>query len=453
MNISIHTKKLFLYTYVFVFILFFGSGAFSSELNGNQFNFFTNTEYSFLYYLLIPNTLYIISAIYTILFPPVINQYESHIFSDNFEAGDIEKGLGFLSFRFVTKGINKTTIYNSVSDLLFLLKKVPRNLWNIEIVSDIDLVLEKDENVFLILVPDVYKINYNGSETKYKARALQYALDTSSFKGTRHLVHLDEETHMDFNTVVELYKFISKNPDKIGQGCITYMRNYNFESIIHFFNTLTDSIRITDDMGRFRLQFQLGIPLTGMKGSYVVIKEDIEKQVGFNYGENGSITEDCHFALKAWSKGYNFGYIPALMYERSPFTITDFIKQRSRWHKGLWKVVTSYTIPLKNRILLGILMVIWCLAPLYLFLGIFIISTKTSSPNIGISVIRDLYLYFYIYGTMFSLIYNNSYFTFFPILILQIISLPYAIVMEISGVFHAWYSMFKGTWDFHVVKK
>lgn len=52
-----------------------------------------------------------------------------------------------------------------------------------------------------------------------------------------------------------------------GQGLITYAN----ENVVNWLTTLADSFRVSDDMGKLRLQFKLfNKPLFSWKGSYVV---------------------------------------------------------------------------------------------------------------------------------------------------------------------------------------
>jgi len=69
----------------------------------------------------------------------------------------------------------------------------------------------------------------------------------------------------------------------------------------------------------------------GFHGSYIVLRNRVEVDVGIDFGPKGSIAEDCCFALKAWSKGYTFGFIKGELQEKSPFSVMDFIRQRKRW--------------------------------------------------------------------------------------------------------------------------
>lgn len=96
-----------------------------------------------------------------------------------------------------------------------------------------------------------------------------------------------------------------------------------------------------------------------MKGSFIVIRQDVEQSIGFNNGRAGNITEDAFVAIKAWDMGYKFAFIPTNVEERSPFTFMDFIRQRERWFRGLVKVVLSNQLKLRHRAFLGVMTFFW----------------------------------------------------------------------------------------------
>lgn len=203
-------------------------------------------------------------------------------------------------FRFVTRGTNFDAIEKASLNMYNLLEdrlRVPSSLWVIEIVTDNDLgsedeggagclsVLSVDDielggmktNCVQTLVPQKYEVSYEGEPAKYKARALQYALDTDAnphcvAKSIDWIVHLDEESTMSGAAVKEIFHYIqlqddisatTLKPPRIGQGAIHYSGNYEYEGLQHFICTFCDSIRVTDDYGKFRLQFSLGVPLVG----------------------------------------------------------------------------------------------------------------------------------------------------------------------------------------------
>jgi egghead protein (zeste-white 4 protein) len=179
------------------------------------------------------------------------------------------------------------------------------------------------------------------SGAKYKARALQYAILNSNAGRTDWIVHLDEETKFDADTVRQCLHHClredlelasgKKTFGNVGQGVIIYGAQLTIENYI---TTLADSIRVGDDFGKFRLQYQSHYPWIGMHGSFVVCSNAVEREISFDHGLSGSITEDAYFALAAWARDIKFSWVDGFMYEQSPFTLKDFCMQRRRWFGG-----------------------------------------------------------------------------------------------------------------------
>lgn len=65
----------------------------------------------------------------------------------------------------------------------------------------------------------------------------------------------------------------------------------------------------------------------------------------FDHGPDGSVAEDNYFGMVAFKEGYSFDFIEGEMWEKSPFTIYDFLQQRKRWLQGILLVVHSPHIP------------------------------------------------------------------------------------------------------------
>lgn len=70
-----------------------------------------------------------------------------------------------------------------------------------------------------------------------------------------------------------------------------------------------------------------------------------ERRVTFDHGPDGSVAEDNYFGMVALREGYSFDFIEGEMWEKSPFTIYDFLQQRKRWLQGILLVVHSPHIP------------------------------------------------------------------------------------------------------------
>jgi beta-1,4-mannosyltransferase len=179
-----------------------------------------------------------------------------------------------------------------------------------------------------------------------------------------------------------------------------------------------------------------------------------ERDVSFDNGPDGSVAEDCFFAMKAFSKGYSFDWIEGEMYEKSPFTLMDFIQQRKRWLQGILLVVQSKEIPFRYKMFLTISVYSWCLMPLAISNVFFAIQYPLPCPYIVDSVcafLGGISIYMYIFGTIKS--FSLSRFGFFKTIIGVLGSLctiPLNMLTENTAV--AW-GVLTNKHKFYVVKK
>lgn len=131
-----------------------------------------------------------------------------------------------------------------------------------------------------------------------------------------------------------------------------------------------------------------------------------EKDVSFDHGINGSIAEDCYFAMRAYMKGYTFTFVDGQMWEKSPFTIWDFIQQRKRWVQGIALVVQAPEIPWKYKLWLSFSWSAWITMPLSLsniVLGPLFPLPMPAWLNILMLFIGTFKVYMYIFGLIKSL--------------------------------------------------
>lgn len=136
----------------------------------------------------------------------------------------------------------------------------------IEVVTDKALNLANHRRIREVVVPKDYKTK---SGALFKSRALQYCLEDSVnvLNNNDWIVHLDEETLLTENSVRGIINFVLDGKHPFGQGLITYAN----ENVINWLTTLADSFRVSDDMGKLRLQFKMfHKPFFSWKGSYVV---------------------------------------------------------------------------------------------------------------------------------------------------------------------------------------
>ncbi len=109
---------------------------------------------------------------------------------------------------------------------------------------------------------------------------------------------------------------------------------------IYYFSINVLIYRVGADLGLLRFCLRkLNKALFLFKGSFVVCQAGIERAVSFDNGAEGSIAEDTYFAMSALTKGYSFDWIEGEMWEKSPFSVKDFLQQRKRWIQGIFLVV------------------------------------------------------------------------------------------------------------------
>jgi egghead protein (zeste-white 4 protein) len=247
-----------------------------------------------------------------------------------------------------------------------------------------------------IVVPPEYR-TLNGS--LYKSRALQYALDNSLISDDSWIVHLDEETTPTPSGIAGIAKMITEEEAtgrlRVGQGAILYHRSWKE----HPFLTLADMVRTGDDLARFHFQHRIGITLFGLHGSYIVVRNDVEKRVGFDFGPDGSITEDAFWALELMSNGQRIRWVEGYLEEQSTQSIKDFIHQRERWYQGLVKVSLKSPSALRWRLPLMINTLLWTFSPLaviytaiHMFYGFSVNPTIRLLANFSYGGYMTLYL-------------------------------------------------------------
>lgn len=352
-----------------------------------------------------------------------------------------------LFFRIVTRGKNPDLVKQNVLNATKTLRRtvLPEWQWKVEVATDNPLNLNElnDPQVYELLTPTDYVCPNGG---KYKARALHYAVGISIARNEDWVIHLDEESTFDQETVKYIYAHCAKEEravirgqkayGNIGQGVILYGCH---EHPSNYLTTLADSIRVADDFGKFRIQYELHEPLIGMHGSFVVCQTAVEADVGFDHGIAGSITEDAYFALVARVEGVKFSWIDAFMYEQSPFNVMDFIRQRSRWFGGLVLVCLSSDILLKQRVVLCFMTLSWSVTFLVTIASFtnFLIGTDMSQVYvIATSILAGISCWGYVLGFVWTFKPSDGWIRYFLLFYAQLILQPIFAIMEMLGVLH-----------------
>lgn len=386
-----------------------------------------------------------------------------------------------LYIRYVTRGQNRRLILRNArraARILFEECGLPYWLWRVEVVTDRPVrfdEVDRANGIIELVVPEQFSC---ASRAQYKARALNYAIEASSARSRDWIVHLDEETQ--FNAVcihailnhcnresVKTFVSCCQQWPKIGQGLIVY-GNWLVEDreeegsgreVGNWITTLADCGRVADDCGRYRLQFKHGDAYIGMHGSFVVVCNNVEKEVTFDHGLEGSIAEDAFFAMVARTKGVRFAWVDATMEERSPLCLLDFMKQRARWLVGGMLVVKSMKLPLWTRWVMGILVSIWFASPVTYTLGIVAIFCSGGSRwdrgfSILVSCLTVMSLWNYVLGFCVSFSVSKlGLIRFLVLLYLQVFLIPVFGFMEMVSVCYALWNFKKVATGFHVIQK
>lgn len=360
-----------------------------------------------------------------------------------------------VSWRIVSRGTNIDALRSTIERCQKEMSRTPLFDYVIEVVVESGtnfLLLPDSADVVYLVIPDDYATP-NGS--LYKARALQYALENSKLPAKAWLVHLDEETQPTSSGIKGISKMILEEEEtgrlRAGQGAILYHRDWKKHPIM----TLADNVRTGDDFARFHFQHKLGVTVFGLHGSYIVVRNDVESAIGFDFGPVGSITEDAFWALVLMESGGRARWCDGYLEEQSTQSLGDFVKQRRRWYQGLLKVSLYAPVKLRWRTCLGINTLLWTFAPFAAFYtlvhfayGFEVRPWIRLMANLSYASFTTLYLI----GLKVNMDehgitgwWRRTFWTF-----AQLMLTPFFSVLEGVGVFMA---IVKPVDGFHVIKK
>jgi egghead protein (zeste-white 4 protein) len=362
-------------------------------------------------------------------------------------------------WRIVSYGKNVDVLIETIRRCQSEMAKTPLFPYVIEVVVDEVvgrpkfLLPHPYENVRFIWVPATYT---TPNKSRFKARALHYAMKHSPVPDTAWVVFLDEETQPTSSSIKGICKMIREEEIsqklRVGQGAILYHRLWKK----HPFLTLADMARTGDDFARFYFQHLLGITLFGLHGSFIVARTDvINKSGGFDFGPNGDITEDAFWALVLMALKVRSRWIEGYMEEQSTHSIIDFIKQRCRWLQGLIKVALHAPVKLWWRLSLGINTILWVgasLSSLYTICNFFYGFEVQPWIRFLANYSFSTFLLLYLVGLTTNMDEHGIRKRSVRVLLttLQLVLLPIFTLMESAGV--VW-GLVTPTNGFHVVKK
>jgi len=357
----------------------------------------------------------------------------------------------FICIRVVTRGTFPDLIKKNVERNIEVCSRIGLDNYILEVVTDNAMSLPKSPRVREVVVPAKYKTK---NHTLYKARALNYCLEpgVNMLTDNDWIVHLDEETLLTESSVIGIINFINDGSYKFGQGVITYAN----EEIVSWLTTLADLVRVGMDFGmiRFCLKY-LHVPVFSWKGSFIVSNAAAEKQITYDFGAEGSIAEDCFFALTAWKQGFTFGFVEGEMWEKSTFSARDYIYQRKRWVQGIYNVFFSSLIPYRYKYGISLMLLSWVFMPLtvpnIVLVPVFPLPMWRSF-NILCAFMGATMLFLFIFGAIKSFSPRRIGWPKYVFLcVVPIVIVPVSMVLETMGV--VWALCAKQKTSFHIVDK
>lgn len=358
-----------------------------------------------------------------------------------------------VAFRIVTRGDQPRVVAETVSSVLGTMRQRPLFPFIVEVVTDIEIeTLPVHPAVTQIVVPESYQTS-NGAT--HKARALHYALEHSSIRDNQWILHLDEESHITEKLVVGIRDAVideeTSGEHRIGQGLILYHRDLAVNPLY----TLADSIRVADDIGRFRLQYRLNRVLFGMHGSFVLVRNSVAKEVGFDFTPAGCTTEDTTWGLAQMEAGNRFRWVEGSVVEQSPRGLMDFLRQRRRWFSGMWWDALHAPVALRYRLLLLVTMLLWSVGWFNLVYSWIHLAVGVLLPA-PVALLGELvftvYVANYLLGLWVSLTdrRTDSALGRAGCVGLQLLLMPIHATLEAAAIV---YAVFKPEANFHVVAK
>ncbi|KAJ1554748.1 hypothetical protein HK096_002014, partial [Nowakowskiella sp. JEL0078] len=335
----------------------------------------------------------------------------------------------------VTRGNNREAVYRSWN--------AHRHLETIHPSVRVHVLTDEPfffENINCYTCPKGFSTN----RSKYKARALEWYRQTMAYTEYDWVLHLDEESVIDDESVRRVLEFIWYETDMhMGQGPILYNQYRYWKNWLF---TVADALRVGDDLSRFHLQLTFfKRPIWGCHGSFLLVNGLVENSITWDLG---SLTEDYEFAMAAWKRGFKVGKVPGFIREQSPQGVLDFMKQRRRWFIGIWRL--KHPLP-------KIWAMFWTLGSLCLFTTIASFPLGVFYP-LGIprwfGLLKDMtsatFLYLYILGVFVQDLDKGKN----PILVL--VHIPLTLIVSIPAVLLETISVIYGIIfppkDFDVIK-
>jgi beta-1,4-mannosyltransferase len=338
-------------------------------------------ELGFLNYLWV---IWVVSILFSIEYLRSILKYRHS------QLGTFNHHTPFIIFQITTKG-GESSVDNTIRKVRMACENVKLDKYRIDVVTDSQ--SDYFYNANMVYVPPNYE---TPNKSKYKARALQYAVDwrknREEHKDNIWIYHLDSETVIDAECVLHAAKHIETSSEPVALGLNVFPNKF-FQS--NRISAFMESIRAA---GNYDIDIQIKEnKIYYLYGSNLLIRADVEDKVGWDFD---TLAEDSAFGQRAsYSLNYKVGTFGAIAYEQPALSLGQSIKQRERWFYG--SVQNLPLMPPKLRFRQLVRLISWLLgAPS----GIVTIWSLIVYQNIPIMLIpvflfnAACIIFFYVFG-------------------------------------------------------
>jgi cellulose synthase/poly-beta-1,6-N-acetylglucosamine synthase-like glycosyltransferase len=192
---------------------------------------------------------------------------------------------------------------------------------NYEIKLVVDEVENRIEGTEAVVVPKGFTC-----KSKYKARALVYALQFLPDSPDVWTLHLDEDALVTSQCVGNILKYIQNGGNPVANGPSVFPYDGNFITFYAECQRQWTFYWLMDQ--------EKSSVVHWLNGSNLLIRTDIEHAVGWDF-INCYISEDARFGYEGTKKlGKIFGWHGGMTIENPPASVKGLLKQRMRWFFG-----------------------------------------------------------------------------------------------------------------------
>ena len=198
----------------------------------------------------------------------------------------------------------------------------------------------------IVVVPKTYK-----QVLIAKGRAISYFIE-------HYVQNHNWYAFVDDDNLVLDDAFLYEIPYHEQRGYVALNGSFRMRKGKSILAYVMDSIRLFDDITASKFfTGVLGRPLAGLHGELLCVKGETLKEIGYNHR---TITEDFRFSYELVRRNYRTWRSKTQVSLKSPNNLSDLMRQRGRWFKGIILDLKDATSTVK--LVMGLRVVFWMLS-------------------------------------------------------------------------------------------